>query len=118
GSFDLPLVFAGYGVSDPQSGYDDFAEFDVRGKAVILLRYEPQRTNPDSPLDGIRDTEHSYIATKVRNAAERGARAVILCTADSELRRRAAEHPDASRDAVDLLIEWRDRPAVEERQIP
>jgi hypothetical protein len=32
-----PLLFVGYGVRDPQSGHDDLAGVDVRGKIVMLL---------------------------------------------------------------------------------
>ncbi len=35
------LVCAGYGVTAPEFGYDDYSEIDVRDKIVVLLRYEP-----------------------------------------------------------------------------
>ncbi len=38
----LPLVFAGYGISAPGLGYDDYAGIDVTGKAVIVFTHEPQ----------------------------------------------------------------------------
>ena len=40
---DLPLVFAGYGVTDKAAGYDDYAELNVAGKAVVVLRGYPWR---------------------------------------------------------------------------
>jgi len=37
------VVFAGFGVSAPQLGYDDYAGADVRGKIVLLLSGAPTR---------------------------------------------------------------------------
>lgn len=42
-STDAPLVFAGYGVSAPELGHDDFANLDVRGKVVVEFRGAPPR---------------------------------------------------------------------------
>lgn len=36
-SITAPLVFAGYGVSDPRLGIDDYAGLDARGKIVVVL---------------------------------------------------------------------------------
>lgn len=36
-----PIIFAGYGISDPDAGYDDFAGIDARGKIVLVLRGGP-----------------------------------------------------------------------------
>jgi Zn-dependent M28 family amino/carboxypeptidase len=41
-SVDAPLVFAGYGLSIPEAGHDDFAGLDVRGKVVLVLSGGPQ----------------------------------------------------------------------------
>jgi hypothetical protein len=40
---EAPLVFAGYGVSAPEMGHDDFANLDVRGKVVVEFRGAPPR---------------------------------------------------------------------------
>lgn len=37
GEVDAPLVFAGFGISVPEQGYDDLAGLDVRGKVVVVL---------------------------------------------------------------------------------
>ena len=37
GEFDLPMVFAGYGVTKAEEGYDDYAGLDCRGKMVVVL---------------------------------------------------------------------------------
>jgi len=44
-SFEAPLVFAGYGLSIPELGHDDFKGLDAKGKLVVCLRGAP----PDVP---------------------------------------------------------------------
>jgi hypothetical protein len=36
-SVSAPVVFAGYGVTAPEAGYDDYAQVDARGKVVVVL---------------------------------------------------------------------------------
>jgi hypothetical protein len=38
---EAPLVFAGYGITAPERGLDDYASLDVRGKMVVLLGGPP-----------------------------------------------------------------------------
>jgi Zn-dependent M28 family amino/carboxypeptidase len=40
-SLEAPMVFAGYGISVPEQGYDDLAKIDVRGKVVVYLNGGP-----------------------------------------------------------------------------
>jgi hypothetical protein len=42
GEFSGQVVFAGYGIVDQESGYDDYGELDVTGKVVLLLRGGPR----------------------------------------------------------------------------
>src|ERR1035437_6310766 len=37
------LVFAGYGISAPKLDYDDYANIDVKGKIVIVMRRSEER---------------------------------------------------------------------------
>lgn len=78
----VPLVFAGYGISanDPtrKLAYDDYADVDVKGKAVLLLRREPQQGQDDSPFDGKRDSTFATFRHKATNAFQHGAVAVLL----------------------------------------
>ncbi len=69
------LVFAGYGISATEPEYDDYAEVDVAGKVVMLLRYSPDGTNPHGPFG-----EYSPLRKKVLTAREKGAAAVIVVT--------------------------------------
>src|SRR5579859_1970306 len=71
-----PVVFAGYGVTAPEFNYDDYAHLDVKGKIVLLLRYEPAGFAAKSGNAGL--TQHSQLITKAINARNHGARAVIL----------------------------------------
>jgi hypothetical protein len=48
----LPVVFAGYGISAPELGYDDYQGVDVRDAAVVVFMHEPQENDPDSRFEG------------------------------------------------------------------
>lgn len=37
-----PLVFVGYGISDPAQGLDEYADLDVRDRVVLFLRGKPE----------------------------------------------------------------------------
>lgn len=80
GTFDLPLVFVGYGITAPDKGYDDYAGLDVAGKAVIVLRHEPQAGDAKSPFAGAKNSDHAFVQTKIANAVRHQAAAVIFCT--------------------------------------
>jgi len=71
-----PLVFAGYGATAPEFGYDDYEHLDVKDKIVVLLRYEPAGFAAKSGNAGL--TQHSQLITKAINARNHGAKAVIL----------------------------------------
>ncbi len=101
--FDAPLVFAGYGISAEKEGYDDFTGVDVKGKMLIVLRHEPRQDDPDSPLDGTRDSIHATIGRKLANAEARGAVGVIFVTDDVEVRRNLAAARDQWLNAADRL---------------
>jgi hypothetical protein len=108
--FDLPLVFAGYGISvkagkgeGEDFSYDDYDGVDVKGKAVIILRHEPQQLNPHSPFDGTRDSRHAPIARKISNAYQHGAEAVLLVTDDVEIRKKVEEAVKAYQKALDAV---------------
>ncbi|WP_299823961.1 M28 family peptidase [uncultured Pontibacter sp.] len=71
-NLQAPLVFAGYGISAPDLGYDDYANLDVKGKIVLVLRGAPQGF-PNTVASYSMDTQ-----TILKNAADRGAVGVIL----------------------------------------
>src|ERR1700730_8787060 len=70
------LVFAGYGASAPEFGYDDYAHLDVQDKIVVVLRCAPAGFAAKSGNAGL--TQHAQLITKAINARNHGAKAVIL----------------------------------------
>lgn len=73
-----PVVFAGYGITAADYGYDDYAGLDVRDKWVLILRHEPQEDDANSVFAGRQTTPHASFANKAVNAKMHGARGVIL----------------------------------------
>ena len=83
------VVFAGYGITAPEYHYDDYEGLDVKGKIVLVLRHEPQESDPKSVFEGKTFTQHAQFAAKATNAKIHGAAGVIL-VADR------ANHPGAA----------------------
>ena len=46
-TFDAPLVFAGYGVTAPEEGWNDFKGADVKGKIIVVMVNDPQPTEAE-----------------------------------------------------------------------
>lgn len=103
GEFDLPLVFVGYGITGKEEGYDDYAEVDVKGKMVVILRHEPQQDDPKSSFNGTKDSAHAPFPRKVSNAFEHGAAGVIFCTDQFDLDRNVALCRKKWQQALDQL---------------
>ena len=103
GKFDLPLVFAGYGITGKQEDYDDYAGIDVEGKAVVVLRHEPQQDNPHSAFNGDRNSLHSYYSRKLSNAYRHGAAAIIFCTDECEIEKSVRRRAKRFETAIDEL---------------
>ena len=76
-----PVVFAGFGVTAPGLGYDDYAGIDATGKIVALLSNAPARF----------PSEHrAHFASsrlKAKNAARHGAVGVLLFLSSEDERR-------------------------------
>ncbi len=70
GSFKGGVVFAGYGIVNEDEEYDDYADIDVAGKIVLMLRRGP--SFGDFGMD-----DKSFRA-KAKRAAERDAAAVMI----------------------------------------
>ena len=78
GAVGAELVFAGYGITAPDLGYDDYAGLDVTGKVAVVLRREPRRDDPESPFNGAKTSRFSYIRSKLQAARDAGAGALLL----------------------------------------
>ncbi len=80
GSFDLPVVFAGYGITAPSEKYDDYASLTAaKGAAAIVLRQEPHKDMPHGAFEGNQTSEHAALARKAANASEHEVGALVLC---------------------------------------
>jgi hypothetical protein len=105
GKFDAPLVFAGYGITGKDEQYDDYAGIDVKGKAVVLLRHEPQQDNPHSKFNGDKHSAHAPFSRKVSNAYEHGAVAVLFVSDEFEIQKNVAQFEKRWQAAIDELAE-------------
>ncbi|MEZ5401098.1 MAG: M20/M25/M40 family metallo-hydrolase [Bryobacteraceae bacterium] len=78
GKFEGAVVFAGYGITAHEYGYDDYAGIDVKDKFVLVLRHEPGEFDDKSVFAGKIYTEHAQFSSKATNAKMHGARGVLL----------------------------------------
>ncbi len=70
-SITAPLIFAGFGISAPELGYDDYKGIDVKGKIVVLLDQAPETFG---------NNERAYFsspAIKYQEALKQGAVGVV-----------------------------------------
>lgn len=82
GEFDLPIAFAGYGITAKAEDYDDYAPLGTagaKGAAAIVLRLEPQKDDPTSKFDGNQTSQYAALSRKVANASEHEVGAVVFC---------------------------------------
>ncbi len=72
---DAPLVFAGYGIKSETLKYNDYADLDVRGKVVVVLRGNPKEGKTDARAWEL--TVGSF-NSKVQTAEKAGALAILI----------------------------------------
>jgi len=73
------IIFAGYGVSAPESKWDDYKGLDVRGKVLMMMVNDPPATTAEPNLFGGKAlTYYGRWTYKYEEAARRGAAGVIL----------------------------------------
>ncbi|HEY7726709.1 MAG TPA: M20/M25/M40 family metallo-hydrolase [Anaeromyxobacteraceae bacterium] len=76
------LAFAGYGITAPALGYDDYAGLEVKGKVVLVAGHFPREADAASPF---RDpTAYSYgeWRYKAMNARDHGAAGILMVRDD------------------------------------
>jgi hypothetical protein len=78
GDVEGDVVFAGYGITAPPLGYDDYAGLDARGKVVLVMRGEPRASDPRGPFRPPEHFHYTELRHKILNAREHGAAAVIV----------------------------------------
>jgi len=72
------VVFAGFGISAPSVGYDDYAGLDVRGKVVLVMTGEPHERDPQGPFRRAEHFHYTELRHKILNAREHGAAGVVV----------------------------------------
>ncbi|MEW6758480.1 MAG: M20/M25/M40 family metallo-hydrolase, partial [Acidobacteriota bacterium] len=70
GEVTSDVVFAGFGMTAPELGRDDYAGLDAKGRIVVVLRGEPK--------DGRDWSAHNDSHARYANAASHGASACLL----------------------------------------
>jgi hypothetical protein len=60
GTVTAPVVFVGYGLSEPSIGFDELKGLNLKGKIVLLLSDAPGRDNPQSPLQTKKELKDKY----------------------------------------------------------
>ena len=93
GSVEGEVLFVGYGITAPDLGYDDYAGQDATGKVVLVMTHEPRERDEASPFRRPEAYRHTEARTKVTNAREHGAVAVLL-----------VRDPNNHKDEADDLI--------------
>lgn len=111
---DVPLVFAGYGISAPALNYDDYAGVDVDGKAILIFTHEPEEHEESSRFGGRSFTTHATLLNKAMTARNRGARLVLVVSDPTHERDEApfegfARDPQAEDYGIPVLRVRRDR---------
>ena len=109
----LPLVFAGYGLTLANLGYDDYAGLDVTGKAVLIFSHEPQEHDGSSRLNGSRPMPQTTLQSKAAIAINHGARALLIVSdpshrVDEANYRLFSLDPDAENVGIPVLRVNRD----------
>ena len=91
GKAEGALVLAGYGLRDKETGVDDYAHLDVRGKIVVVRRFAPEGAPYDTPEKARRAGD---LRQKAWLARERGARAMLVVDLPTRPAKAAADwHP-------------------------
>jgi aminopeptidase YwaD len=80
GSFSGRIAFVGYGIDAAPLNYREFEGIDLKGTVALMLRYEPQERDENSPFDGRKPSRWSALRYKALQARERGAVAVVFVT--------------------------------------
>jgi hypothetical protein len=71
-NFKLPVVFAGYGISRPDLGFDEYANINVENKIVMVFK-----SNPKWKLNDL-EWKNEYPREKSRVAFDHGAKGILF----------------------------------------
>ena len=73
-----PVAFAGFGISAPERGHDDYQNLNVNARIVLVLDHEPGEHDPKSPFDGLIMSEAAIPWRKAITAQEKGAAGILF----------------------------------------
>jgi hypothetical protein len=72
GSVRAEVIYAGYGITAPELGYDDYKGIDVKGKIILIEREAP--VSPEAGAEKFNPWyEYSFHQSKLENAVRHGA---------------------------------------------
>ena len=69
-----PVVFVGYGISEPSIGFDELKGLNLKGKIVLLLSEAPGRDDPRSPFQAKKELKDKYFPARPQG----GMRAMMM----------------------------------------
>ena len=72
------VAFAGFGISWPELGHDDYRGGAVKGKIALVLAHEPGERDPSSRFNGVVTAERAVPWRKALAAQQNGAIGVIF----------------------------------------
>ena len=75
---NAPIVFAGYGVTAQERGWDDFKDVDVRGKVIVVLVNDPDFEGGEGDFGGKAMAYYGRWTYKYEEGARRGAAGVLV----------------------------------------
>jgi len=76
GEITAEVVYAGYGITAPELGYDDYAGTDVKGKIILIEREAP--VSPEAGPDKFNPWySYSFHQYKLENAVKHGAAGML-----------------------------------------
>jgi len=80
-AIDAPVVFVGYGITAPEMKWDDYRDFDARGKLLICLVNDPPSSDPKF-FGGKALTYYGRWTYKYEEAARHHAAGILLVHTD------------------------------------
>lgn len=117
GEFEGEVVFAGYGIEDGDSKYNDFDGIDVTGKVVIVMRRNPQQGNPKGTFSGHGTSRHAELRTKLIQANQHKAAAVLFVNDPYSVKQKAESRDKslakATADIAELTEAYLNVPEIE-----
>ena len=72
------VVFAGFGITSPPLGYDDYRGAAVKGNIALVLNHEPGESDLDSPFDGVVTAQVAGLLEKTLAAQAAGAIGILF----------------------------------------